>query len=125
MTESEKYKNASIGVISLLGYKQHQHIDSLLHSTLSIAAYEKHKITCGKAAQFQGDERNIIFLSMVESPTAEGPLRKKSETDILRKEYNVAVSRAKDQLWIMHSMELEHLQSDDIRLRLPKTRKGP
>ena len=125
MTESEKYKNATIGVISLFGYEQHQYIDSLLHSALSIAAYEKHKITCGKAAQFQGDERNIIFLSMVESPTTEGPLRKKSETDILRKEYNVAVSRARDQLWIMHSMELEHLQSDDIRLRLLKHAKDP
>ena len=119
MTKNKKYEKSTIGVISLFGYMQHQYIDRLLQSTLSPAKYEKHKIVCGKAPQFQGDERNIIFLSMVESPTSEGPLRRKSATDAIKKEYNVAVSRAKDQLWIMHSMNLNtHLQPDDIRLRL-------
>lgn len=119
MTTMEKYKDTSIGVISLFGNMQHQLIDSLLRSTLSTVEYERHKIVCGKSPQFQGDERNIIFLTMVESPSSEGPMRKKSETESLKKEYNVAVSRAKDQLWVVHSMNKDlHLQSDDIRLKL-------
>ncbi|MFG1503693.1 AAA domain-containing protein [Halobacteriovorax sp. ZH5_bin.2] len=126
MASMEKYKNLTIGVISLFGNVQHQIIDKLLRSTLSTVDYEKHKIVCGKSPQFQGDERNIIFLSMVESPNSEGPMRKKSETDLLKKEYNVAVSRAKDQLWIMHSMSKDiHLQSDDIRLKLLKHAHDP
>lgn len=126
MTTLEKYKETTIGVISLFGNMQHQLIDSLLRSTLSTVDYERHKIVCGKSPQFQGDERNIIFLSMVESPNSEGPMRKKSETDSLKKEYNVAVSRAQDQLWIMHSMNKDiHLQSDDIRLKLLKHAHDP
>ena len=126
MTESEKYKSSTIGVISLSGQRQHQLIDRFLRLILSTATYEKHKIICGKAPQFQGDERNVIFLSMVESPDLEGPLRLKSATDAIRKEYNVSVSRAKDQLWIMHSMNMStHLQSEDIRLRLLKHAKDP
>ena len=126
MTKNEEYAKSTIGVISLFGLSQYQYIDKLLRSCLSTVAYEKHRILCGKAPQFQGDERNIIFLSMVESPLTEGPLRLKSATDMVRKEYNVAVSRAKDQLWIMHSMSPEiHLQPEDIRLRLLKHAKDP
>ena len=126
MTKMDKYSNCTIGVISLFGNVQHQLIDSFLRSVLTTVAYEKHKITCGKAPQFQGDERNIMFLSLVESPTSEGPLRIKSGTDAQRKEYNVAVSRAKDQLWIFHSMNKDtQLQPDDIRLRLLKHANDP
>jgi superfamily I DNA and/or RNA helicase/very-short-patch-repair endonuclease len=126
MTTFDKYKDTSIGVISLFGNMQHQLIDSLLRSTLSTVEYERHRIVCGKSPQFQGDERNIIFLTMVESPNPEGPMRKKSETDTLKKEYNVAVSRAQDQLWIMHSMNKDiHLQPDDIRLKLLKHASDP
>ena len=126
MTKNKKYTNSTIGVISLLGNRQHQYIDELLRRFLSTIDYEKHKILCGKASQFQGDERNIVFLSIVESPVSEGPLRMKSAIDNIRKEYNVAVSRAKDQLWIMHSMSPErHLQSEDIRFRLLKHAKDP
>jgi len=36
-------------------------IDNLLRSHLSPDRYELHRLLCGNAAQFQGDERDVIF----------------------------------------------------------------
>jgi very-short-patch-repair endonuclease len=39
--------------------------------------------------------------------------------ELTKKRYNVAVSRARDQLWVMHSFDPDlHLKSGDLRLRL-------
>ena len=63
----ENYSNRSIGVISLLGDDQAKHIENLLREHIPVAEIENRKIICGNAAQFQGDERDVIFLSMVDS----------------------------------------------------------
>lgn len=123
--EEEAYANKTIGVISLLGHEQAYEIDKSLQIRLDPKEYENRKIQCGNPAQFQGDERDIIFLSIVDSPKeGGGPLRLLSQdgnNDINRKRYNVAASRAKDQMWVVHSLNPEiDLQPDDIRLRLIK-----
>lgn len=123
--EDEAYKDKTIGVISLVGTDQAYEIDRLLQSNLDPREYESRRIQCGNSAQFQGDERDIIFLSMVDEPKeGGGPLRLVSESgnnDRNRKIYNVAASRAKDQLWVVHSLNPEiDLQPNDIRLRLIK-----
>jgi superfamily I DNA and/or RNA helicase len=51
----------------------------------------------GSPASFQGDERDIIFLSLV---TAHNHSRKALTTDKDKRRFNVAASRAKDQLCI-------------------------
>ena len=78
---------SSIGVISLLGDEQHLLIDSLLRQHLRPDLYEKHRLLCGNAAQFQGDERDIVFLSMVDSPPNDGklPLRSDGPRDRYKK----------------------------------------
>jgi superfamily I DNA and/or RNA helicase len=60
----------------------------------------------GSPASFQGDERDIIFLSLV---TAHNHSRKALTTDKDKRRFNVAASRAKDQLWLFHSVQLEAL----------------
>jgi very-short-patch-repair endonuclease len=128
--ESDVYKGKTIGVISLLGQEQAYEIDRLLQSKLDPREYEERRIQCGTAPQFQGDERDLIFLSVVDSPSEKGgPIRLVSEegkNDINRKRYNVAASRARDQMWVVHSLNPEiDLKPDDIRLKLIKYAMNP
>lgn len=127
MIQDVQYKNKSFGVISLKGPKQHILIDQLLREHLTSKQYEEHRILCGKAPQFQGDERDVIFLSLVDAPNSpDDVLTKISDTEDRKKEFNVAVSRAKDQLWIIHSMAPDsQLKPDDLRLRLLRHAKDP
>ena len=118
MTKHENYADRSIGVISLLGDEQAKHIENLLRQHLTIAEMENRKIICGTAAQFQGDERDVIFLTMIDSNEGDGPMRKVGEgsNDLNKKRYNVAASRAKNQMWILHSLDyLTDLKPDDLR----------
>ncbi len=128
--EDENYKGKTIGVITLLGNRQALEIDRILQTRLDPKDYEDRRIQCGSSAQFQGDERDVIFLSVVDSPKeGGGPLRLMSQdgnNDINRKRYNVAASRAKDQMWVVHSLNPEiDLKPEDIRLRLIKYSMNP
>jgi len=130
MIDNPAYQDKTIGIISMLGHQQSSEIQQLLQMHLDPVKYETHKIQCGNPSQFQGDERDIIILSLVDSPNLEGgPIRLVSadgRNDMYRKRYNVATSRAKDQLWVVHSLNPEiDLKPDDIRLRLIKYAKNP
>ena len=91
-------------MICLLGTDQALYIDSVLRRRLSVSEYQKRRILCGNASQFQGDERDIILLSIVSS-SSEGPLVLRQREDA-KKVFNVAASRARDQLWVV--------QGDDV-----------
>ena len=118
----EEYADKTFGVISLLGDEQVKLIQKLLQRTISLRDIQKRKILVGNASNFQGDERDIIFLSMVDSRNEDGvPLSLSSNgpDDSTKKRYNVAVSRAKDQLWVVHSLDAAYdLKDGDIRKRL-------
>lgn len=73
---------------------------------------------CGNSANFQGDERDVIFLSVVDSGDGTGPIHMQNfgADDAYRKRYNVATSRARDQLWVVHSLDaVNDLKPGDIR----------
>lgn len=115
------YARKTIGVISMLGDAQALLIQSMLHKEISGIEIEKRRIQAGISGEFQGDERDIMFLSMVDSSSSEGPLRTTGEGafEQTKKRYNVAVSRARDQLWVMHSFDPDlHLKTNDLRLKL-------
>ena len=61
-------EHRSIGVISLIGDTQAKHIYDLLLKEITPEQFARHRIMCGNAATFQGQERDIMFLSMVECP---------------------------------------------------------
>jgi very-short-patch-repair endonuclease/DNA polymerase III delta prime subunit len=116
-SELPEYAGLELGVISLLGDEQAREIDSLLQRFLDPLEYKKRRIICGTAAHFQGDERHVVFLSMVDSPQ-EGPHRLLDRED-MKKRYNVAASRARDQMWVVHSLDPEKdLKPGDLRRRL-------
>lgn len=121
MIRHPKYTNKSIGVISMLGEQQALLVQSMLHKEVPGVEIEKRRIQAGIPGEFQGDERDVIFLSMVDSAATEGPLRTTGEGafELIKKRYNVAASRARDQIWVMHSFDPDmHLKSADIRLKL-------
>jgi hypothetical protein len=119
----EEYEDSSIGVISMVGTDQAVYIDSILRSRLSTTEYRRRQILCGNASQFQGDERDVIFISMVNSPGSH-PLALRQRDDA-RKVFNVAASRARDQLWIVHSLDPRRdLKAGDLRLQLIQHAEG-
>lgn len=116
--EQKEYMGKNFGVITLKGDKQAALIDRKLQSKMAAKEYNERNILCGNPANFQGDERDIIFLTMVDANDGEGALRLQSfgSDDLYKKRYNVAVSRAKDQLWLVHSLDSENdLKKGDIR----------
>lgn len=114
--EDDRYKGATMGVISLQGEAQARLIENMLHEALDPEVIEERRIICGDAYAFQGDERNIIFLSMVAAPGERriGVL----SNEAARQRFNVAVSRAEDQLWLFHTVDLDSLSTMCMRHNL-------
>ena len=116
--EQKEYNDMSFGVISLLGDEQAKKIQQIILRKIDLAVIEQRQILCGNASHFQGDERDVIFLSLVDSNEGDGPLNMAGEgADQSRKQrYNVAASRARDQLWIVHSLDYTRdLKNGDLR----------
>ncbi|MFJ4657940.1 AAA domain-containing protein [Nocardia sp. NPDC088792] len=113
-----RYADKTFGVISLLGAAQAKHIAQKLVARIGPEEMQRRELHCGDAADFQGAERDVIFLSLV---AAHGPDRRlpAQTTDSTVQRYNVAVSRAKDQLWLFHSVTVDDLtNSNDMRFQL-------
>lgn len=120
--EQPEYENKTFGVISLVGDDQALLIQRYLTQRLTPSVVQSRRILCGNAAQFQGDERDVMFLSLVDSPAeTPGPLRLIEGRTEDRQRYNVAASRARDQMWLVHSFNPNaDLKPQDLRARLLK-----
>ncbi|WP_420207824.1 AAA domain-containing protein [Candidatus Electronema sp. JC] len=119
----ERYQGKSIGVVVLQGAAQADLIQGLLVETIGAEEMQKRKVICGNPPSFQGDERDIIFLSMVAAPNARFtslPVPEPGETNQYAQRFNVAASRARDQMWLFHSLTLNEprLGSNCLRRRL-------
>ncbi len=111
-----RYAGRTMGVISLQGDAQAKLIEHKLLENLEPEVIEQRRLICGDAYAFQGDERHIIFLSMVAAP-GEARIGVLSN-DSARQRFNVAASRAQDQLWLFHSATLDILSPACMRHRL-------
>lgn len=119
--EQPEYDGKSFGVISMLGDEQVKLIQQEIERKLKPQDIVGRSILCGNPANFQGDERDIIFLSLVDSGTGTGPIHMLNfgPDDSYRKRYNVAASRARDQLWVVDSLDpTSDLKPGDIRKTL-------
>ncbi|MDP2342078.1 MAG: AAA domain-containing protein [Deltaproteobacteria bacterium] len=123
-TEQREYDGATFGMISLLGDDQALRVDELVRRWLPESEYTRRRIVCGNAAHFQGDERDVMFLSLVRaSPSSRQSSQQKplmaQTKDEAKQRINVAASRARDQLWIVHSLVVDvDLKVEDFRHRL-------
>ncbi|MEQ4519564.1 AAA domain-containing protein [Pseudarthrobacter sp. B907] len=120
MCDDEQYDGMTFGVVTLLGSSQAKLIWEKLYDRLGPEQLEERKIRCGEAANFQGDERDVIVISTVvaidpsQSTTRFGAMTSVKD---LRK-INVAASRARNQMWVVTSVDPEMLPNGDLRAAL-------
>lgn len=116
LVEDENYNGKTIGVITLQGNQQASVIENLLLKRIGEKEFHKRKIVCGNSSSFQGDERDIIFLSLVTAHNHNRSALVKPEDE---RRFNVAVSRAKEQIYLFHSVQLDDLSNtNDLRYKL-------
>lgn len=124
LCEDPRYDGMTFGVISLLGDGQANLIQGRLVERLGEKEVEHRRIRCGNAYHFQGDERNVVFLSMVVT-TGEGRRLGAMTREADRQRINVAASRAQDQLWCVRSIGADELHPDDVRGQLIRYCQNP
>jgi very-short-patch-repair endonuclease len=108
-----RYADKTFGVISLQSGAQVKLLDHAIMAATTPQQREDHKIRVGTAPNFQGDERDVIFLSMV---VADPPHLQAAAS--WQQMYNVAASRAKDQMWLFSSVAQADLKRGDLRRSL-------
>ncbi|WP_432560411.1 AAA domain-containing protein [Granulicoccus sp. GXG6511] len=116
--ENPAFDGRTMAVISLVGPHQAQHIESLLLDEVPADEWARRDLRVGTAPDFQGSERDVVFLSMVSS-REEGQRMATLSAEMYVQRFNVAVSRAKDQVRLFHSIALSDLHnSEDMRHHL-------
>ncbi|WP_229847403.1 AAA domain-containing protein [Kitasatospora griseola] len=124
LTADPAYEGRTMGVIVLQGGSygaQVRLLEQLIQQRIPAPAREKHRIRVGDAAMFQGDERHVILLSMVVDRVRKiaGGLRNEQQA------YNVAASRAQDQMRLFYSVPPDQLKPGDLRLNLLSYMQNP
>jgi len=104
----------SIGVISLIGSKQAALINRMLLEELGEEMIVRHRIACGDSATFQGNERDIVFLSMV----ADRRSKQAQTATHFEQRFNVAMSRARDRVYLVRSVREEDLNPNDLKAKV-------
>jgi hypothetical protein len=85
--EEPEYAGKTFGAVSLLGEEQAIEIERAVRQISAPHQLAAAKFLCGTAAQFQRDERDVVFISTVDSPE-NGPLRMRQE-DLYRQRFNL------------------------------------
>lgn len=111
------YDGMDMGVISLLGTSQSKLIWDKLYDRLGPEVMRQRRLTSGEPANFQGDERDVIIISTVVAidpaiPTAR--ISAMTGTAAARR-INVAASRARQQMWVVHSADAGQFPDGDLR----------
>jgi very-short-patch-repair endonuclease len=121
-----QYEGKTLGVVVLQGRGQVRLLEHEINARVTPEQRIDRQIRVGIPSDFQGDERDVIFLSMV---VAEPPRAQKAPR--YQQAFNVAASRAKDQLWLFLSVRDADLKHDDLRasllgyMRNPPSTYGP
>jgi very-short-patch-repair endonuclease len=107
------YEDRTFGVVVLQGSGQVRLIEDLLQQRVSPDEWESRRLRVGTPPDFQGDERDVVFLSMVVADR-----RRAVTAREWQRRFNVAASRARDQMWLFHSVTLDLLSAVDLRRSL-------
>ena len=111
----------SIGVVTLLGTLQAVHIQELISERISPINVVARKIAVGPPPVFQGRERDIMLVSMVLAP---GDRAAQNRSD-QQQRFNVALSRARDRMYLFRSVEESAYSEDTLNARLMRHFRHP
>ncbi|BCJ44657.1 hypothetical protein GCM10010168_14700 [Actinoplanes ianthinogenes] len=112
-----RYDGRTLGVISLLSRSgQANYLLTKIREAIGEDEIQARRLRVGDAYTFQGDERDVVLVSMVVSENDQR-IAAFTKRDYHRR-INVAASRARDQLWIYHSVRPGALLADDARALL-------
>jgi very-short-patch-repair endonuclease len=115
MCGDSRYDDKTMGVVVLQGEAQAALIESHLLERLGAEEMERRRLVCGNPYSFQGDERDIMFLSLVAASNERiGPLTKAAD----ERRFNVAASRARDMMLLFHSVTCNDLSVSCLRRKL-------
>ena len=119
IVDDPRYARLTLGVVSLLSTSgQADYLQHRLREEIGIEELERRALRVGDPYTFQGDERDVVLISMVVAPTGgPGGIGAFTKRDFHRR-VNVAASRPRDQLWVFHSVRPNELTADDARALL-------
>jgi very-short-patch-repair endonuclease len=107
------YLGKTMGVVVLQGTGQVQVLHQKLLERVEPKEWERRRLRVGTPPDFQGDERDVMFISLVVAEKRAAV----TGTEWQRR-FNVAASRARDQMWLFHSVSLDRLSIVDLRASL-------
>jgi very-short-patch-repair endonuclease len=123
LLESPDYtasKPKTFSIIALQGKSQAQRIRSMIRESFPPDTIARHDIRIGDPPDFQGAESDVVMLSMIVTR----PLRSLTGPQE-RRRFNVAATRARDQMWLFTSVERNRLQAEDLRSLLLSHMEAP
>jgi very-short-patch-repair endonuclease len=109
-----QFDGRSIGVVTLMGTEQASHIHKLISDRISPADVVARKISVGPPPVFQGRERDIMLVSMVIGPGDRGAANRAD----MHQRFNVALSRARDRMYLFRSVSDNEAKEDSLTGRV-------
>ena len=115
MCRDSQYQGKTMGVVVLQGSAQAPLIEEKLRHRLGAEEMEKRRLICGNSASFQGEERDIMLLSLVAASNERiGSMTTAKD----ERRFNVAASRARDQMILFHSVTCNDLGPTCLRRKI-------
>ena len=125
MLTDPSYKTKSIGVVSL-GYTKHteklKDVKEDLVAEFGSELIDSFKLIIEDSPKFQGDERDVMLVSLGVALDYEASLNNRNarpsaiiNDDDKKRKINVALSRAKEQMILFHSVKNDNLGPQDFR----------
>jgi hypothetical protein len=103
----------SFAIIALQGDAQAGRIEQMINASVDPALIARHKIRVGDPPAFQGAESDVVMLSMVAARGFRAMTVRREQ-----RRFNVAATRARDQMWLFTSVTRDQLKPEDLRLSL-------
>jgi hypothetical protein len=107
----DRFAGRTLGVVSLLGADQAHYIDTVVRRQCDAGELLRRRFECGDARNFQGSDRDIIFLSMV----VDSRNCRAVSGVMFEQRFNVAASRARDRMYLVRSVLASDLSDRDLR----------
>lgn len=116
-----RFDGRTIGVVTLMGTEQASYIHKLIAEGISPSEIVARKISVGPPPVFQGRERDVMMVSMVIGPGDRGAANRAD----MHQRFNVALSRARDRMYLFRSVTENEAKDDSLTSRVIQHFKQP